>query len=649
MGRKPVADEGAGAWAPVVGEHLNWVRDVLGRLDLPAGRRDALWSDLRTVRTRADDPELRVAVFGEASSGKSTLLNAFLRRRLLPSSARVTTTVTTVLRYHDGTEGLRLRTADETDLSWPSAAFGAWAGSPRTPSADSLEAALDQVLTTDLALRVRDLEVRSPVRLLGDGVAVLDTPGFSVTDPGHREQAESAVQLADLAVVVVPAVAAMSMTLADFLTGPLRHHHDRCVFVVTKIDLIDEDERAETTEFIGDRLRAMGIADPLLLPCAPGRVLEEIGGPDGGMRAAPGHRSHLAGFRTVEQRILRLAAERRKSAVAATVLTLLSRLLAAVEETADAQRAEYRRAERRLAALSLPDFPGFLDSWARRVRDKVTVGTAYTATCAADRTGPSRLDEKVVAAVAGDKIDDIGQAAAEVSRVVRLHLRQEAERTARAAAGRARDLLAAEADELARDFSAQYGALAGLTGETPAALVVPVPDLELPDLDLSGVDQALIAVGAELTSVDNWRTGGGAAAGAFIGTMIAPGIGTVIGGALGAVVGKRGRDTARTQFLLKTRPIISAAYSEIGIQRSVLLQRIVQGVGDSAVALRQRYETAFGDEIARLTLADERQRAALADAVAVAERTAAAARHRREQVAALRRGTPGTVHTSEES
>ncbi|MFC5216878.1 dynamin family protein [Streptomyces coerulescens] len=600
------------------------------------------------MQRRAGDPELRIAVFGEASSGKSTLLNAFLRRRLLPSSARVTTTVTTALRYHDGIEGLRLRTADETELSWPSAAFHGWAGGPHTPSADTLEAVLDQVLTTELALLVRDLEVRPPVRPLGEGVTVLDTPGFSVTDPGHREIAEAAVGSADLAVVVVPAVAAMSMTLTDFLTGPLRNHLDRCVFVLTKIDLIDEDERDGIVEFVGDRLRAMGIADPLLLPCAPGKALEEICGPGDGSRT-PDRRSHLSGFRAVEQRILRLAVERRESAIAATVLTLLSRLLVAVEESADAQRAEYRRAERGLAALSLPDFPGFLDTWTRRVLDKVKTGAEDTAMTAAAESERSRLDDKVVAAVADDKIDDLREAASEVSRIVRLHLRQEAERTARAAARRAGELLAAEADELARDFAAQYGALAGLAGEAPAPPVIPVTDLELPDLELSGIDRALTSVGAELTTVGNWRTGGGAAAGAVIGSMIAPGIGTVIGGALGAAMGKRGRDTARTQFLQKARPLIAAAHGELDTLRSASLERICQGLSDSVAALRQKYDAEFSDEIARLTLANERQRAELAAGIAAAERTAAAARHRREQVAVLRGGTSVVSHASKES
>src|SRR5690606_8045857 len=123
--------------------------------------------------------------------------------------------------------------------------------------------------------RVRGLHVLTDVALLGGDVTVIDTPGFSVTDAGHRELAEEAARQADVALVVVPAVAALSMTLVDFLTGPLRDHHDRCAFVLTKLDLLDEDEHPETVEVVTHRLRELGFAAPVLLPCAPGRALTD--------------------------------------------------------------------------------------------------------------------------------------------------------------------------------------------------------------------------------------------------------------------------------------------------------------------------------------------------------------------------------------
>ncbi|TLS46700.1 hypothetical protein FE633_08425 [Streptomyces montanus] len=643
---KQLVVNGLGDGGSAVAGHLRWIHGLLDSLSLPAERRDMLRSRLRAVEARAADPELRVAVFGEASSGKSTLLNAFLQRRLLPSSARVTTHTTTVLRYRDDAEGLVVRTADDAVLTWPSGAFAQWAGLRHASRPDDLEDALERVLTTELAEQVRGLEVLSPVRMLGEGTTVLDTPGFSVSNRGHRELAVAAARQADLALVVVPAVAAMSMTLVDFLNGPLLDHHDRCAFVLTKVDLLDDDERPEVVEVVENRLKDLGIGDPVLLPCAPGEALKQITTPGAGGPDADGH---LPRFREVEARIAGLAAEKRQSAIAATVLGLLSELLAAVEESAESQRAALSRTERGLAALSLPDFPGFLDAWARRTADRAGNELTHAASVRTPAASRAKLDTQVVAAVAGDKIGNMVEATGNVSRIVRLHLRKEAERAVRTAADRAGELLKSGADELARDFTTEYSALAGLVGEVWAAPVAPpVAANDLPAPDLSGVDQTLTAIGTQLTASDNWRTGGGAMAGALAGSMIAPGIGTVIGGALGALIGKRGPDAAREQFLQRARPIIAAAHEEIGTLVSATLLGIRAGVTDSIAALREQYDDEWGAEIARLTAANDRQRGELAAGIAALEKAAATARRRREQVAVLRGAAARTVPDLEE-
>jgi hypothetical protein len=90
----------------------------------------------------------------------------------------------------------------------------------------------------------------------------------------------------------------MSMTLVDCLTGPPADHHDRCAFVLTKVDLLDEDERSEVVEVVGvvgDRLKDRGIGDPVLLLCAPGEALKEMTGP--GTRGS-GLRCRLSAART---------------------------------------------------------------------------------------------------------------------------------------------------------------------------------------------------------------------------------------------------------------------------------------------------------------------------------------------------------------
>lgn len=629
---------------PAIGGHLQWIDSVLGDQRIPAGRRAELGDRLRAVQQRVADPRLRIAVFGEASSGKSTLLNGFVRRRLLPSSNDVTTRTTTVLRQVAGAEGLVATVAGRGDLSWPSGSFTRWTRAAGPAASATLEQALQQVLTTSLAEEVLRLEVAQRARLLGDDIVLLDTPGFSVVDRGHRELAEAAVRQADLALVVVPATAAMSMTLVDFLTGPLHDHLDRCAFVLTKTDLLDAGDLDDVRALVEGRLRELGVAEPVVLPCAPGRALGALTSGATGEGADP----HVARFLDVEARIAALAAEQRQSAVTATVLGLLSGLLAAVEETAGEQRARLAAERAALGRLSLPDLPAFLDTWtagalrgAARELDRPTLLFQFDAAIAS-------LDSEVAEAVAGDRIAQMNDAAAAVSVLVRERLRRDAQRTVDAAADRADRALKSAADDLARDFGAQYSALAGLAGERRSAAPFTLSAASVPAPDLSGTDAALARIGTQLTLSDNWRTGGGAAAGALAGSMVAPVVGTIVGGILGAIIGKRGHDAAREQFLAQARPVIAEATETVAEAVTDAVGQVAAELGESVVGLRARYLAQWSEEIARLNTSNARRQAAYTQQIGAAERIAVEARRRRADITSLRHDISRTPASAKE-
>lgn len=640
---------------PAVAGHLEWIDAVLGDRRLPSGRRAELGKQLRTVQARGDDPQLRIAVFGEASSGKSTLLNAFLRRRLLPSSNDVTTRTTTVLRRGEGAEKIVVTLADRDEVTWRSGSFAQWAGPSAPGVSATLEEVLRRVLTTSLADEVLRLEVWQPARLLGEDVVLLDTPGFSVLDRGHRELAEAAVGQADLALVVVPAPAAMSMTLVDFLVGPLHDHLDRCAFVLTKTDLLDAEGLGEVLGLVEERLRGLGVADPVVLPCAPGRVLGALTvgaatrvGAGGAARNASGADAAVERFLEVEARIASLAAERRRSAVAATVLGLLSALLAAVEETAADQRSQLGTVQEELGRLSLPDLPAFLDAWAAGALQRADRGLDRASLLLELDAALTSLEGEVTDAVAGDRIARPNEAATAVSRMVRERLRREAERTVECAAARADRLLTVGAEELAREFGSQYSALAGLAGEQRTVAPAVLSAAALPAPDLSTTDQALAQLGARLVTSDTWRTGGGAAAGALAGSMVLPGVGTLVGGVLGAIIGKRGPDTAREQFLAQARPIVAEARQTVAASVTESVGQVAAELAESIAGLRAQYLTEWSEEIARLNAANARRQAALAEEIADTERIAVEARRRRTHVASLRHNTSRIAASAKE-
>ncbi|MGH3813337.1 MAG: dynamin family protein [Pseudonocardiaceae bacterium] len=171
---------------------------------------------------------------------------------------------------------MSLVTADGQVLTWPSAQFAQFAGAG---SAD-LAAALRSVLVTDRAKYLRRLEVWCPTRLIGDQVTIIDTPGFSVDETGHRELAAAAIDAADLVIVVIPAVATTSLTTMDFLSDTTRRHRDRCVFVITKTDLVEDAELDEIVTVTSGRLAGAGFLDPVVLTCTPEFALRELAQPN---------------------------------------------------------------------------------------------------------------------------------------------------------------------------------------------------------------------------------------------------------------------------------------------------------------------------------------------------------------------------------
>src|SRR5262249_5873714 len=173
--------------------------------------------------------------------------------------------------------------------------------------------------------------------------------------------------------------------------GPLRAHHERTVFLLTKSDLVDGDEIPDVIAAVRRRLRDVGIDAPVLLTCAPEAALREL--------AACG--PHLREFTAVERRIARLAAERRDAAISATLLGLLRELLSALEEMATAQQRRLSAVEEASRRLSLPDLPAFLNAWLTRTSARIDAAMSAIRTLRDPVRSQGEIDQMVSSLAAG--------------------------------------------------------------------------------------------------------------------------------------------------------------------------------------------------------------------------------------------------------
>ncbi|MBI3945525.1 MAG: dynamin family protein [Armatimonadetes bacterium] len=324
---------------------------------------------LRASAERLLRNQFTLAVVGEFSRGKSSLINALLQApELLPTSIKPSTAAITVLQYapeprasvtlKDGTlrENVPL-----TSLRDYCTAPGLDGSSLRAQISGTIARLRQQNRVDDLsyeeverqgqegALRssAQVVNVWYPAPLLADGIVLVDTPGIGSVNPEHGEATRAFIHRADAVVFLINTDPVISASECHFLTF-LQDYVSRFLFVITKIDRFEEAERRESIEYTRDVIREFsGMADPPLFPLSARRYLEaRAAGDERALRE-----SGLPQFLQALQ--LFLIRERGHSFIREHVtgaLTHLSDLRSAVEMELQGMRLSRGDLERRLEA-----------------------------------------------------------------------------------------------------------------------------------------------------------------------------------------------------------------------------------------------------------------------------------------------------------
>jgi GTPase SAR1 family protein len=591
----------------IVGEHIHWAERA-ARSVLPSEDREVIDRLCAVLAERSADRPLQVGVFGQFSSGKSTLLNALLGAGLLPSAARVTTAVETRLRPA-GTDMLSVTLRDSgTTLDAGTTAFKSWYQSTvgGAEPAD-IRAVLRQIMRSQTAAQSLDrIDIGPSGTVLGPGVVMIDTPGFDAIDVGHREITERAAAGADLAIVLIPANSPGAVSLSRFLHEVLTDLGDRCVFVLTKFRQVPLDERDDLQQHVESWLEQQGFPQPTVIRADATDIAVAVA--DGGTASVNGEidaDAALAETRDIAGQLRALAADRRQQLIEATLRVLLSRLLASVTQAVGRRQATLEEMRQRLRGVQIVDLGEFLDQWQRELSDDLERSARYSVARARSVAGPedelSRARDRAVNRVGSSNgITSIVAGLLDETRDILTDWTADALREAVDSSG---EDLADQAERLKKTFSAQYADLAALSGADPQPpqFERSLPSIALPDIDLTNAFDPLRAVGQELQSSANWKSGGGAAAGAAIGTMFFPGVGTVLGGLIGLAAGSAPRSKEKQRLRADAEAMhaasLEAARDAIWDTESSLRAALYAAVH----ALAARYTNSAGPIIDRLT------------------------------------------------
>jgi ribosome biogenesis GTPase A len=173
-----------------------------------------------------------VACVGQFKRGKSTLLNALLGERILPTGVLPLTTVPTVVRF--GTSS-RARVRFEG---------GTWTDIPPKDLAQYVS----EELNPENVKQVVGVEVFSPSRLLAQGMCLVDTPGLGSVFSGNTAATQAFVPHVDAAIVVIgadPPISGDELVLVEEIGKQVRD----LLVVINKADRTSDEERRIATSF----------------------------------------------------------------------------------------------------------------------------------------------------------------------------------------------------------------------------------------------------------------------------------------------------------------------------------------------------------------------------------------------------------------
>jgi predicted GTPase len=283
------------------------------------------FDDAKSLAERLSEGRFYVACIGQFKRGKSTLLNALLEDRVLPTGVVPITTVPTVIRYGNKRKArVRFQAGTWSDIS-----------------AEDLTQYVSEEHNPENAKGVTGVEVFCPNALLADGMCFVDTPGLGSVFSGNTASTQAFIPHIDAAIVVVgadPPIAGEELTLVEEVGKQIRD----LVVVLNKADRVPDADRKIAREFTS-RILGKRLNRPV------GRIYEVSA------QERAENRGPQRDWRDLTDALTRLVRESGSNLVRAAgergVRRLSEELLTIVSEERDALVRPIEESERRIESL----------------------------------------------------------------------------------------------------------------------------------------------------------------------------------------------------------------------------------------------------------------------------------------------------------
>ena len=226
------------------------------------------------ITNQVGTESFQIVVVGEFSRGKSTFINALLGKRILPSSARPTTTLLNVithsekpfikLHYREGKRPAQI--IDETKFKELVA--------PKEPIQGDKESEQEFQKQVELFQTISHAEIGHPLAFCQDGVQIIDTPGTNDLDPAREQITNSIIPKSDVAILILSAVKILSESEVSFLRDRILANDIQKVFVAInfKDELQSQQEMDQVYQFAETHLKKI-LPEPKIFMVAAKQAL----------------------------------------------------------------------------------------------------------------------------------------------------------------------------------------------------------------------------------------------------------------------------------------------------------------------------------------------------------------------------------------
>lgn len=199
-----------------------------------AARDEVIEGEIRALLSRLAEDRFTLAVIGQFSRGKSTLMNAILGHDYLPTGVLPLTSVITTVRYGSRARASYLRRGGSM---------------PVGIGLEDIAGLVSQSSRKRAELQVTRVDIELPAEILRLGFTFVDTPGIGSAIGVNSASTRQFLPEADAVIFVTAFDSALTSAEAELL-GDLGRSGIRVFCVINKRDLVDERASSEITAFV---------------------------------------------------------------------------------------------------------------------------------------------------------------------------------------------------------------------------------------------------------------------------------------------------------------------------------------------------------------------------------------------------------------